>query len=331
MYNSNSINPLDRIRIDNGIDNLKVHFQELAENNKKEAVNLINSANLHFPTLFELRKKINDLDLFDDLNLRNKTAIEITDEILEKKKKISINEYVSSDLAQIAYSVLKWMFDTGFYDDGIDNEYDEVLDIVAILLIRIYRDQSILPTVVDMIFERNRRGLFTHDLVWAFFESRDPNSLMMIANRLLSADDNDIDLASKLLSFIPGIDKNNDINKEKKYTSFMNWIQENNSFLHFTGQSLQQVNRPITYVIALEAKYLNKYASVDTGKTLKELTADENRLLKEFNKLDSDTKLLLANFSSMLYHKNKHWWNEWIHYPIVEQIRIAKSMMEGEQ
>lgn len=331
MYDLNSVNPLDKIRIDNGIDKLKVYFNELAEKDREEAIDLINAENLHFTTLFELRQDIDSLNVFDNLSLRNKTALEITNEILEKNKKVSINEYISSDLTQIAYHVLKWIFDTGSYDDGLSNEYDEILDITAILLIRIYRDQTILPTIVEMIFDRNRKGLFNHDLVWAFFESKDPNSLIMIANGLLSEESKDIDLATKLLSFAPGMGKDTTANKEKKYTSFLNWLKENNPFLYFTGQSLQQVNKPITYVIDLEAKYINKYVDSDTGKKLESLTDEEAKLLDEFNKLDSNTRILLANYSNSLYNKNKNWWNRWIHYPMAEQIRIAKSMMEGEQ
>jgi hypothetical protein len=331
MYNLNSINPLDKIRLTNGIDELKNSFIKLIKTNNGEAVNLLNAENLHFPTLFLLKIEIDNLNIFDNLNLRNRTAIELTNQILEKNKKSSINKYVSSDLAQIAYSVLKWIFDTGFYDDGLSNEYDEVLDITAILLIKIYKDQTILPIIADMIFDRNRKGLFNHNLVWAFFESKDPNSLIMIANRLLSTEAKDVELASKLLSFIPGIEKNNNASKEKKYTSFLNWLEENNPFLYSTGQSLQQVNRPITYVIDLGAKYLNEYVASDTGKTLKSFTYKEAKLLNEFSKLDNDTKLLLANFSSMLYQKDRNQWNKWIHYPIKEQIRIAKSMMGGEQ
>lgn len=331
MYNLNSINPLDKIRLDNGIDKMRDYFIEMSKKNSEEAVNLINAENLHFPTLYLLKNEIDNLNIFDDLNLRNKTAIEITNEVVEKDKKISINEYISSDLTQIAYSVLKWIFDTGFNDDGLSNEYDEVLDITAILLIRIYRDQTVLPTIVDMIFDRNRKGLFNHDLVWAFFESKDPNSLIMIASRLLSTETKDIDLASKLLSFVPGMEKSNTSTKEKKYTSFLDWLRENSPFLYFTGQSLQQVNKPTTYVIDLEAKYLNKYVASDTGKTLKSLTDEEAKLLNEFNKLDSNTRILLADFSSALYSKNKNWWNQWIHYPIAKQIKIVKSMMEGEQ
>lgn len=331
MYNSYSINPLDRIRINEGINNFKAYFDELVKENTEEALNLINDENLNFVSLFVLRNEIDMLGLFYNLNLRNRVAIEITDEILEGKKKISVNEYVSSDFAQIAYSVLKWMFKTGFNDDGLSNQYDQVLDITAIILTKVYKEKTILPNLADMIFDRNKRGLFTHDLVWAFFESRDPNSLIMIANHLLSTEKKDIELASKLLSFIPGIEKNSSISKEKKYKAFLNWLEENSPFLHFTGQSLQQVNRPITYVIALEAKYLNKYVSVDTGKTLKSLTDEERELLSEFNKQDNDTKLFLSNFSNMLHNKNKSVWKEWIHYPISRQIAIAKAMVGGYQ
>lgn len=331
MYNSNSINPLDKIRLDKGIEEMKDHFVILAKKNNEEALNLVNAENLRFPTLFLLKDEIDNLNLLDNLSLRNKTAIEITDEVIEKNKKISINEYISSDLTQIAYSVLKWIFDTGSNDDGLSNEYDEVLDISAILLIRIYKDQTILPTIVNMIFDRNRRGYFNHDLVWAFFESKDPNSLIMIANGLLSTESKDIDLATKLLSFVPGMGKNNTANKEKKYTTFLNWLKENSPFLYFTGQSLQQVNKPITYIIDLEAKYLNKYVDSDTGKKLKALTGEEAKLLDEFSRLDINTRLLLANCSSTLYNNNKTRWTRWIHYPMTEQIRIAKGMMEGEQ
>lgn len=331
MYNSNSINPLDRIRIDEGIDNLKAYFNELAKEHTGEALNSINAENLHFPSLFVLRNEIDMLGLFYNLSLRNRVAIEITDEILESKKKISVNEYISSDFAQIAYSAFKWIFETGFSDDGLSNQYDQVLDITAIILTKVYKEKTILPNLVNMIFDRNKKGLFTHDLVWAFFESRDPNSLIMIANHLLSTKKEDIELASKLLSFIPGIEKNSVISKEKKYTAFLNWLEENSPFLYFTGQSLQQVNRPITYIIALEAKYLNKYVSVDTGKTLKSFTDEESELLNKFNKQDNNTKLLLANFSNMLHNKNKSVWKEWIHYPILRQIAIAKAVIGGYQ
>jgi len=331
MHNLSTTNSLDRIRINDGIESLITYFHELAEDNNEEAVNLINDENLHFASLFVLRFKISELNLADNLILRNKIALEFVNEVLRGKKSISIMKYISSDYAQIVYSVLKWIFETGFFDDGLSNEYDEVLDITAILLTKLYRDEKILPIIADMIFNRNRKNLYIHDLVWAFFESRDPYSLVMIATRLLSSEEKDVELASSLLSFVPGIDKNSNLNKQKKYTSFLNWIEENSLFLYFTGQSLQQTNNPAPYAVTLEAKYLCKFISLDTGKPLKPLTEKEQQLLDEFNKLDLDTRILLSSFSSMMHHKDRNWWNVWISHPISEQIETAKAMIGGEQ
>lgn len=330
IHNLNTTNSLDRIRINEGIDSLIAYFHKLVENNTDEAIALINDENLHFASFFVLRFKISEHNLIEGLVLRNKVALEFINEILDGKKGISIMKHISSDYAQIAYSVLKWVFETGFFDDGLSNEFDEVLDLTAILLTRLYRDQKILPIIADMIFNRNRKNLYVHDLVWAFFESKDPYSLVMIANRLLSSEEKDVDLACKLLSFVPGVDDNN-LNKQKKYTSFLNWIEENSLFLYFTGQSLQQTNKPAPYVVTLEAKYLCKFISIDTGKPLKPLTDKEKQLLNEFNKLDLNTKIFLSSFSSIMHHKDENWWNTWISYPISNQIETAKAMIGGEQ
>ncbi|HEY5588621.1 MAG TPA: hypothetical protein VIK86_06665, partial [Candidatus Paceibacterota bacterium] len=108
-------------------------------------------------------------------------------------------KYLASDYKRIGYSVLKGMFERGVVQNGQSNDNDELLDATATLLIKIHKDKTILPIIVDMIFFRNRKGLFTHDLIWAFFQAREPNSLMLIANYLNSEDMNDVKLACKLL------------------------------------------------------------------------------------------------------------------------------------
>lgn len=331
MNNLNTLDSLDSIRMNNGSDKLKAHFHDLVKNDRKKAIDSINNENLHFASLFLLRSEIKDSNLLNDLSLRNRIALEIVNEIVEKEKDSSVIKYISSDYTQIVYSILKWIFETGSMDDGLSNKYDEVLDITAILLTRIYNDQKILPRVADMIFARNKKGFFIHDLVWAFFECKDPSSLIMIANRLLSQEIDDVNLASNLLSFVPGIDRNNNSNKQRQYVFFLKWIEENGLFLNFTGQSLQEVNRPRPYVVDLEAKYLRKFVSVESGKMLKPLTLKEKRLLNEFNGLDDNTKLLLSSFSNMLNNKDINLWNKWINYPIKKQIEIAKDSTGGVQ
>lgn len=323
-------NTLDKVRLRDGNDNLRDYFNKLAKEDKTKALSLINDNHLNFPSLFVLKSELKEHRLMENLNLRNKFALEFINEILEGEKRTWVSKNISSDYAQIVYSVLKWVFETGFFDDGLSNEYDEILDMTAILLSKLYKDQKILPAVVEMIFNRNRNNHFIHDLVWAFFESRNPNSLIMVANKLLSKEEKDVELASNLLSFIPGIEKSSNLNNQKKYIAFVNWIEENSLFVHFTGQSLQQTNRPILYKIVLEAKYLCKFVSVDTGESLNPLSERENRLLDEFKRLDLDTRILLSNFSFNMHQKDIDGWNRWINYPITEQIKIAKSAIGGE-
>ncbi|RKD26398.1 hypothetical protein SAMN02745883_02146 [Caminicella sporogenes DSM 14501] len=329
MWIVDSLNILDEIRITKGFNELKNYFYRLIQSNPQNGINLLNSHNLRFSSLFILQPEIQKLNLYEKLNTRNKIALDITKEILTREKKFLIIKYTSSEYSQIAYSILKWMFETGFTDDGFNNQFDEVLDIIALLLIKIYKETSILPIIADMIFKRNKENLYIHDLVWAFLESRNPNSLILIANRLLSKETSDNQLALNLLSFIPTLKKSE--NKEKQYISVVEWLEDNYPFLYFKGENLQQKNKPVPYIVILEGKYLCKNVSVNTGKIINSLTVKEQKLLDDFNKLDKNTKILLSDFSYSTYKKNNYLWKKWINRPINEQIRIVQSRMGGIQ
>ena len=49
------------------------------------------------------------------------------------------------------------MLITGSAEDGLSNEYDKVLDAVASLLIITYQDKTVLPRVVDLIFNAQQK------------------------------------------------------------------------------------------------------------------------------------------------------------------------------
>ena len=100
---------------------------------------------------------------------------------------------------------------------------------------KVYNDKTILPTIVDTIFFRNRKGLFTHDLIWAFFQARDPYSLMLIANYLYSEDIKDVKLACKLLDFVPSIDMTMGKDSKKQYRDLFYWLEENYPLFIFYG------------------------------------------------------------------------------------------------
>ncbi len=321
VFKTNNLSFLDRVRLNNGNDKLKGLFHNLVKLNPEEAANLINDKNLYFCSLFILKPVIDKLEFFNHLSSRNKDALTITTEIL--KRKASNKESLSFDCNQMNYSTLKWIFETGCFDDGLSNQYDEVLDITAIHLIKSYNDKSVLPVIAEMIFSRYKKGLYIYDLVWAFFESRDPRRLIIFANRMHSTHWMDVELACKLLGFIPGIDINRNNDKFIKYLYIRNWIQENHLFMHYTGESFQQTPNPIPYLVSLEAKYLCKPVPEDSQEPLRILNEDESNLMERFKGLNKDTQILLSTCSFLLYRQNKSTWNKWIHYPVEEQIRIV--------
>lgn len=306
---------LDKIKTQRGNEALKNVFYESYKKNKKEAISLINREILQFASLFILRDGIRKYDLFNDLTLKNKIALTFTEAFLNEK-------IIPKDLdPELFHPVLKWIIQTGRFDDGLSKDYDRVLDLAAILLIKNYNDKEILPLLVDIIFERNRKRLLIHDMVWAFFESRSPNSLQMIGNYILSKEPMDFELALKLLKFIPCIDIKSNKSNEELYLSFLDWFEENKSFLYFTGEGFQQSCNPIPYVVLLEAKYLCKPVAIEEGKILSTLTKKEMKLLENFKKLDNETKLFLSSSSYKLHQRDMRSWYVWLSYPINQQIK----------
>lgn len=326
MYirNLNTINLLDKRMDDSGVDSVRSFFHQLTKANEKEALNLINDENLYFASLFVLKPEIEELKLFQKLNIRNRIALRITNEILLSKANISAVEDLSFDYIQAVHYVLKWMLETGCINDGLNDQYDEILDIAAIYLTKVYRDKTVLPIIAEMIFRRYKQGLLIHHLAWAFFESRDPISLSIISERLQSKELKDIELAQKLLSFVPDIGIRDNIDIKEQYLSFLDWFGKNNLFLRFTEECFQQSSNPIIYRVVLEAKYLCEPISMDTGKILRILSAKECKLIDEFKRLDKNTQILLSEFSVMLHHNNIYKWQEWLECPIEEQIKFAR-------
>jgi hypothetical protein len=224
-----------------------------------------------------------------------------------------------------------------YYDSSIISEwgdymykiYEDYSEIASILLTRGYKDKTILPIIVDLIFSKNRRGLFNHDLIWIFFEAREPFSLMLVANYLGSKDTEDLKLAHKLLDFVPciGMPRGNDF--KIQYMAFVYWLQENYPFLYFTGESFQRTSKPMPYRVILDAKYLCKEVSLHTGEVLIPLSENDKLLASNFNNLYEDNKLLLSKFSVRIHEENIHLWNSWINRPVAKQISIAKARIGG--
>lgn len=240
-------------------------------------------------------------------------------------------EYMVRNHNTAVHEALKGIFHRGCSEESLGSKHDEIMELAAALLVVYYKDNAILPEVVDLIFRHNRKGLLVHNLVWVFFEARNPGSLLLPANYLLSSDIKDYEFGCRLLGFIPCVEKNRSANSSKMHYEVCQWIQENSPFLYRTDECLHLTAFPIPYALSLEAKYLSRPVSPNDGTPFRNYSDDEEILLNSFRALDPATRLSLAGFSYFLYRRNMYQWKDWINYPIEEQLRTMKLAMGGRQ
>lgn len=325
MSDYNSLNTLDKLRIDKGNSKLSNYFYRTLVKNPSKAVTLINQNNLSFPSFYILLPQISKPSLSRYLNKQNKAALKITKGI--RSKNFSRFSKIAKSVDINTPEVLKWILETGKDNDLSRGEYIEILDSCAIILVKEFRDDSILPVLKEIIYNRYKQGLFIHDMVWAFFESRNPKCILMLAESLNSCDEKDVELSKKLLKFIPAV-KSSDLPNEILYKSIFYWLRDNYPFIYYTGECFQQMPNPSPFEVSLDAKYLFKKVS-NEGNIESSLTQDELRLINIFNTLDVNSKILLSNYSFILHNQNIYWWNNWLHNPISEQLKISTAKLGG--
>lgn len=311
-------NSLDAIRHAKGIDACKSFCMDLIRSDRKKALAMMNDGRLSFGSLFLLSYEIHQSNLIGELNPRSLTALKICGKILNGK---TPTEETVSLQDETTHAALLWMFRTGVKDDGLSNDFDQVLDITASILIKNYKEKSVLPLAADLLFERNRKGTFRQDLAWALFRSHDPDVLRFVAEYLRSADPKDIELAHFLLD-LPETG-NSDREKQQQYRSYLSWLRENRPFLYFTGESFNRTNQPNLCSIDLGAKYLGKNISPHSRKPVDPWTESEQTCLGCFRDAKEEDKKLLSAYSHQIRAGNPNYWNRWIRLPVEEQIRIA--------
>lgn len=320
---SGTTNPLDHIRRLKGNDSCRYMFNRLGKERRQNAVQLLNDSRLSFTCLYILQPEIEELNLKGELSKRNQIALSICEKLLEKKNLFGAPDYSIPLNSEEMRHVLLWVFNTGAADDGLNNEFDQVLDIAASVLIKKHHEKQILPLMTNMIFKRNRKGRFIHDLVWACFQTRDPNALRFIAGYLRSSALKDVDLARTLLHLPQDVPLETSSDRQKQYVAYLSWLKENDPYIYFTGESFQYTNSPIPCSVDWEAKYLCKDSSIYAFKQLPQLTDTERISLTDFNTLSENDKAILARHSQKLHSENPSYWNQWMQYPVDKQIQIA--------
>ena len=322
MANSDTRRPigsLERLRRVHGAEALKSQFGEALKNQAETAVRMLNDGGLHFATLFLLKPEIEKAGLTEKLSVRNRAALELCGKIQENPKSIAAGGIPYGDRA--VHAAFLWIFRTGAADDGLSEEYDGILDLCASVLLRRYREKAILPEVVSLIFRRNRKHGYLHDLIWAFFEFRDPGALRYLAEYLRSPNERDAELA-RLLLHLPEADGRG---KQVQYRDYLRWLNENRAYLYFTGEGLQASNQPQICGVDLGAKYLGKGISPRSREPVSPLTEGEQECLSCFAGTGESERAILSEYSQKLHARDPAFWSRWIHYPVEEQIRIAKG------
>lgn len=328
MYSgsASSINDFDCIRRARGNDACKNTFRRLLKERKQAAIRLLNDNQLYFASLFILKPEIEKFEMDDqELGERNRIALNICGKISERKNlnSDSVSPFPLND--EKVHSVLLWMFNTGSADDGLSDEFDKIIDISASILVKTHHEKAILPTVAELIFKRNRKGAYTHDLIWAFFQARDSQSLRVIAGYLRSSQRKDSELAHTLLHLPENLQAGPNNSKENQYRTYLSWLQENSPYLYFTNESFQLTNSPKPCEVNLEAKYLCKDSSPKGRRVMTDLTEEDYGYLNNFSGIqEEEDRAVLANFSNKLHQQDPPQWNQWMQAPIDQQIQVAK-------
>lgn len=326
--------PLDRAWRDSGIRQCKNVFYETYQKNPQNAAALLNDRRLTFPCLFIFIPQIKSLRLLSLLNPQNTTAVKIIDRILRYEEAPDRNNN-SPFWENSVRPVLKWMIETGGLEDGLENDdrddYEEVLDISASVLINVYKDTDILPTVTDMLFQRYKNGGNIHTLVWSVFSIHEPAVLKLIAEHLRSPDKQEADLACALLNIKTEENRDRSAEYQKKYEAYLQWVEENHPFLSFTDESMQFSSNPVFCEVDLERKYIHKAHPPHAARAAALSEGTEEKCLRAFAPLSREEKTALADYSRKMYNQDVSRWREWIQLPVDEQLKTNKTGLEGEQ
>lgn len=315
---------LDEIRKNEGNEPCKAVFKDICEKDKARAGLLLNDRRLTFPCLWLLMPQIEALQLDRGLSPRSAMALRIVRAI---SKLPSREDDVLSRRSDMAYAALKWILETGYAEDGLSEEYEELMEVVISVLISTYQDMKALPIALDMLFTRNRMGHNIHHLVWAAFQSRSPQVLKLIAQRMGSPDDHDARLACNLLGIVTP-DGCEAAEMQKQYERFMKWLTENDPYLYFTGESFQFASRPAFYRVDQERKYIHRGTPSYDQRPIAPADESERNALAAFSVLGDDEKTLLSEYSHKIHQQNLPEWKAWVRRPIDEQINTAKLNRE---
>lgn len=326
----NSIaSPLDDVRLKSGNEALKAYFLEAAGVNRSKAAEMLNHDKLQFATLFVLIPAIGALNLYAALSPQNRVAVTLCVNLMTKIRLAVEDDWPLPHGGELAHATLRWIITTGAGEDGHSDDFDQILDTSASLLLRIYKDSNCLQQIVDMIFKRNRVGRYAHDLIWAVFSAHNPQVLKLVAEYLRSPHKKDTELASKLLRLAGNTAIEAADGKLIRYEPYMAWFKENLPYIYFTGEGFHKTSEPVPCAVNLNAKYLCRAISPHDGKMADPLTDAENSSLAAFRQMGVGIREELAQYSHRLHGSNINQWASWLKMPVDKQVEAARNGLGG--
>ncbi len=325
---SNDYSYLDRIRIHEGADRCRAAFSETFRKDTRRAAALLNDRRLSFPCLYALREQIEGLGMQRHLSPRHMAALRIIHQV--RRSEGSEADYLSSGRGSV-YPALKWILETGSAEEIAEDDYEQILDVAASVLINAYGDRDILPLVADLIFKRNRNGRYIHDLVWALFQVHDPRVLKLIAERVRSSDPKDAKLAAELLNMDEAGAPAGEGDREGRYAGYLHWLEENEPYLYFSGESFQYASKPAFCAVDLERKYLQRGVPSFDKQPISPSDEDANKSLAAFKRLSAEEQKVLSEYSQKIHDRSASAWTKWLRAPVGEQIKAAKGGLEGDE
>lgn len=218
-----------------------------AHEHKDTIISMINQQNISFRTFFPLISFISKENLSDGLMYKYRIAI------------LVVNCDINEDLERLCqaenseiHKIFLWIFASHSKIEK-NHVFSKAIDFIVASLICDFKDCKILPDVCRHIFKRNQENEYIHDIVWAFFKSRDKNLLKYIAYYLNSVNKKDTSLAHELLSSFC----DDEIKPNSSY-EWYNWISENSQYMYHTNKNYQLCSNPQTLKVDYHSKFIGK-------------------------------------------------------------------------
>lgn len=316
---------LEKMRLEKDPKDCRSLFESACKQSSMRGSALLNDKSVTFPTLYLLFDSIKTRLPYLRLSSRNIHAVKLISAVKSDKTGNSRIRMLAEKQPAIK-NLLFWAVQTGYDFDG-DSDFDYIMDIFICVLINAYGMREVLPMAESLIFRRSRQGKNIHDLIWAYFQIQDPETLSRLCEHLKGNEQSEIELAKELLD-VEHTCKAYD-EPERQYKAYKKWLSDNSDFLYFTNESPLYSGSPRICRVDRERKYLQKSFKNTPKNDMHMLKKEEQQNLKDFRSLCKEDQECICCFSNDLRSKQgENQWKEWMRSPISEKLKQANANTE---